>query len=190
MSTAAARLATRMVINHVATRSIDFRFEGFALNGSMYDKILAATENGSVKFLIDDEALREGGAEAIYRMRVNTFVFGSEIYRSTTLTTKFRVSVIHECTHCVNDIHRIPITQKHDEALAWIAERIYLLKLTGLPPPRPDSPSTDLARKILAKPGLDITKEPAMKTLIDRILVVYRKSFHDDKWGARILSDG
>lgn len=190
MSNATARIATRMVINHVATRSIDFRFQGFALRGSMYDAILAAADNDRVHFLIDDAKLAAEQAEAMYLMRSNTFVFRTEIYRSTTLTTKFRAAVIHECTHCVTDLHKTPITQMHDEALAWIAERIYHLKITGLAPAGRDSPSTELARKIIDKPGIDITKDPAMKTLIDRILTVYRK-INGDAWGEKIaLKDG
>jgi peptidoglycan hydrolase-like protein with peptidoglycan-binding domain len=131
-----ARIAVLQTLSGSACQNINFHYQGTSISGNDFIRVSEAVFDN----VIQVEVGAVPGAMAVYFPARNllrlAFLLGN--------TAKRRSAIVHELTHAAVDRRRITIPTLRSEAIAWIAQCLYL-RITGV-----DSLS----------PGFDSTAQP------------------------------
>lgn len=118
-----ARRQFAVVLGYQAIQKINFTFDGITVSPPDYARISRAIVSGKIKIAIDNK-LGKGKAGASYRAMDNLI---SVSFLHYGVYPKEKVTIVHECTHAVLDMHRIRTTDLKGEVVAYIADAIFQL---------------------------------------------------------------
>lgn len=118
-----ARKQFAVVLGYQAIQKISFTFDGITVSPSDYARISRAIVSGKINIAIDKK-LGGDRAGASYRHKKNLI---SVPFLPYGIYPKEKVTIVHECTHAILDMHRIRTTSLKDEVVAYVADSIFHL---------------------------------------------------------------
>jgi hypothetical protein len=125
------------VLNSPEVQGINFVAESVAVGGAHYKRVADAVAEGRIRVRTDASILRDKGYFGTYDGRGAGGVLTLVAYPFAPggVSVFIKAAVVHECTHAAMDLMKLKTSRglkyTEYEGMAFIAEQVYVRRLTG-----------------------------------------------------------